>query len=305
MRTLVLGAGAIGGYFGGRLVAGGADVTFLVRPARAERLERDGLRIESPAGDVATPVKTITEAREAFDVVLLSCKAYDLASAIDAIAPAVGPDTLVIPLLNGTRHYDDLDARFGRARVAGGLVQMPGQLRPDGSILHFSTMQRFVYGPREASQKAACEKLLPVIELGGFSPVLTAEIEQAMWEKYLFIAALAGLTCLMRAPVGAIMTARDGRSVAEGFIDECAAIATSAGHAPREDSLSETRDLLTKEGSAHTASMLRDLRDGGRTEHDHIFGDMVFRARAAGIAAPYLTLALVHMQAYEAVRSKA
>jgi 2-dehydropantoate 2-reductase len=304
MRILVLGAGAIGGYFGGRLAAGGADVTFLVRPARAEVLAKNGLRIESPVGNVATPVKTITEASEAFDVVLLSCKAYDLASAIDAIASAVGPETLVIPLLNGVRHYDDLDARFGRSRVAGGLVQMPGQLRPDGSILHFSTMQRFVYGLREASQKAACERLLPVLELGGFSPVLTDEIDQAMWEKYLFIAALAGLTCLMRAPVGAIMTAADGRSIAQGFVDECAAIATAAGYPPREEPLSETRELLTKEGSAHTASMLRDLRNGGRTEHDHIFGDMVLRARAAGIAAPYLTLALVHMQAYEALQSE-
>ncbi|MFC7052380.1 ketopantoate reductase family protein [Hansschlegelia quercus] len=305
MRLLVLGAGAIGGYFGGRLAAGGADVTFLVRPARAKLLAKNGLRIESPVGDGATKVKTVTEARETFDAVLLSCKAYDLASAIDAISPAVGPDTLVIPLLNGARHYDDLDARFGCARVAGGLVQMPGQLRPDGSILHFSTMQRFVYGPREPAQKDVCERLLPVLELGGFAPVLTDEIDQAMWEKYLFIAALAGLTCLMRAPIGAIMTAADGRSIAIGFIDECAAIATAAGHAPRADALSETRELLTKEGSAHTASMLRDLREGGRTEHDHIFGDMVLRARAAGIAAPYLTLALAHMQAYEALRSDA
>lgn len=303
MRLLVLGAGAIGGYFGGRLAAGGADVTFLVRPARAERLARDGLRIESPVGNVTTPVQIVTKANEAFDVVLLSCKAYDLDSALDAIAPAVGPETLVLPLLNGLAHYDALDARFGHARVAGGLVQLPGQMQPDGSILHFNTMQRFVYGPRDAAQKDACARLLPVLERGGFDTTLTDDIEQAIWEKLVFLAALAGVTCLMRAPVGAIMQADDGRAIAEGFIDECVAIAAAAGRAPRPENLAETRALLTAEGSAHTASMLRDLRNGGRTEHEHIFGGLISCAQAAGVSAPYLKLALAHMQAYEAQRA--
>ncbi|HEY0292869.1 MAG TPA: 2-dehydropantoate 2-reductase [Hansschlegelia sp.] len=302
MRLLILGAGAIGGYFGARLAAGGADVTFLVRPARAERLAKDGLRVVSPVGDLALPVATVTKATDPFDAVLLSCKAYDLESAIDAVAPAVGPATLVIPLLNGLRHYGELDARFGAERVAGGLVQMPGALRPDGSILHFSALQRFIFGPRSISQTAACQALLPTLQRGGFDPILSEDITQAMWAKFTFIAAFAGLTCLMRAPVGAIMTADDGQAIAEGFVTECAAVASAAGYGPSEAALSETRATLTAKGSSGTASMLRDLESGARTEHEHILGDMLARARAAGVPAPLLTVALAHMQAYEARR---
>lgn len=302
MRLLVLGAGAIGGYFGGRLAASGADVTFLVRPARAERLRADGLRITSPCGDLALAVKTTTEATESFDAVLLSCKAYDLPSAMEAVAQAVGASTVVIPLLNGLRHLDDLDARFGAERVAGGLVQMPGTLKPDGSIVHFSTLQRFAYGARLPAQADVCAALLPVLERGGFDVTLSPDIAQAMWEKFAFITAFAGLTCLMRASVGAIMTAGDGRSIAEGFVAECAAVAGSAGHAPSESALAETRATLTAAGSTGTASMLRDLEAGARTEHEHIIGDMLARGRAAGLGLPLLTVALAHMQAYEARR---
>ncbi len=114
MRILILGAGATGGYFGGRLAKAGVDVTFLVRPRRREQLIRDGLKIESPTGDVATPVTAVTrdEIAGAFDVIILSAKAYDLTTAIEAIRPAVGEATLVLPLLNGLRHLDDLDAVF-------------------------------------------------------------------------------------------------------------------------------------------------------------------------------------------------
>src|SRR5688572_12882826 len=122
MKFLVLGAGAIGGYFGGRLVESDADVTFLVRPARRAQLERDGLRIESELGHVSRPVSTVLADSVApdYDVVLLTCKAYDLQSSMQAIAPAVGPQTAVIPLLNGLAHFAALDAFFGASRVMGG-----------------------------------------------------------------------------------------------------------------------------------------------------------------------------------------
>lgn len=301
MRLLILGAGGIGGYFGGRLAEKGADVTFLVRPARAERL-KDGLVIESPHGDATLPVKTVTEAREPFDAVLVSCKAYDLDSAIDAIAPAVGPETKVLPLLNGLRHYQPLDARFGAERVLGGLAHIGVTMTPDGVIRQFNKLQRFTLGPRSESQTEACVTLHEELKRGGFAPVLSDEIDQAMWDKFVLLAAFAGLTCLMRAPVGAIMRADDGETIAEAFILECAAVAEAAGYRPHEKALGEARALMTAPGSANTASMLRDLESDGRTEHDHILGDMLERARAAKIDAPMLTVALAHMQAYEARR---
>ncbi|MDR4306237.1 2-dehydropantoate 2-reductase [Chelatococcus sambhunathii] len=302
MRLLMLGAGGIGGYFGGRVAAGGGDVTFLVRPARAERIAAEGLKIFSPHGDVVLKPQTITEARDPFDAVLLSCKAYDLDSAIQAITPAVGPDTLVVPLLNGLRHYGALDARFGAERVAGGLAHIPVTLKPDGSIVHMGPLQRLIVGLRSKGQRVRCEALHAALEPGGFRPILSQTIEQAMWDKYVMLAAFAGLTCLMRAPVGAIMQARDGEAIAEGFLAECAAVAEATGRRPTDKALGEARALMTTKGSSATASMLRDLEGGGRTEHDHLLGDMLERARGAGIAAPLLTVAFAHMQAQEARR---
>lgn len=302
MRLLILGAGGIGGYFGGRLVQGGADVTFLVRPARAERL-RDGLVIESPLGDATIPVDVVTQAHEPFDAVLLSCKAYDLDAAIEAIAPAVGPDTIVLPLLNGLAHYEPLDARFGAARVQGGLAHIGVTMTADGVIRHLNQLQRFTLGPRSPGQREACATLHGELARGGFRPVLAEDVEQAMWDKYVLLAAFAGLTCLMRAPIGAIMKASDGEAMAAGFIAECAAVADAAGRRPSDKILVDTRAMMTAAGSPNTASMLRDLEAGGRTEHEHILGDMARRARKAGIDAPLLGIALAHMQAYEARRT--
>lgn len=300
MRLLMLGAGGIGGYFGARLAAAGVDVTFLVRPARAEKLAANGLKVVSPKGDVTLPVKTITQAAEPFDVVLVSCKAYDLDSAVDAIAPAVGPESFVMPLLNGARHYAVLDQRFGAERVLGGLAHIPVTLDPDGTVRHLGALQRFTFGARSNQQKPVCETLFEDIKRGGFEAILSENIEQAMWEKYTLLAAYAGLTCLMRAPVGAIMSADDGETIANAFLAECAAVATAEGFPPGEAALAEARTLMTTRGSSGTASMLRDLEGGGRTEHDHILGDMLARARSRKITAPMLTVAYAHMQAHAA-----
>ena len=205
MRILVLGAGAIGGYFGARLAAAGVDVTFLVRPARAEILRRNGIVVESPLGDIRQPVAVTTQAAEPFDAVLLTCKAYDLASAIAAIAPAVGPQTLILPMLNGLKHLDDLDARFGAPRVLGGLCQISSMLTEAGEIRHLNRMQRIILGARSPEQAEPCAALHKEVSRGGFEPVLSPNILQDMWEKWVFLATLAGMTCLMRAPVGPIL----------------------------------------------------------------------------------------------------
>ncbi|MBI4519855.1 MAG: hypothetical protein HY701_03395, partial [Gemmatimonadetes bacterium] len=153
LKLLVLGAGAVGGYFGGRLAEGGADVTFLVRPRRREQLERDGLRMESPLGDLQIPVKTVlaAELRPEYDVVLLTCKAYDLDSALDALMPVMAGGCAVVPLLNGIAHLRRLDERFGYANVLGGTCAIQATLRSDGVIHHASTLQRLLFGERDGS----------------------------------------------------------------------------------------------------------------------------------------------------------
>lgn len=300
MRLLILGAGGIGGYYGGRLAASGADVTFLVRERRAEQLARDGLVITSPYGDVTQQVAAVTAIAEPFDAVLLSCKAYDLDSAVEAIAPAVGPETVVLPLLNGVRHLDALDARFGAERVLGGSVHIMVTMAADGTIRHLNKLQRFVMGARSEAQRDAAARLHAALEPGGFKPELSADVMQDMWEKFTMLATFAGLTCVMRASVGQIMEAEEGEAIAGALLAECASVAAANGHPPRQPFLDQSFGMLTAKGSAATASMLRDTENGFRTEHEHILGDMRRRARAAGLATPVLAVALAHMQAYAA-----
>src|SRR5665647_861814 len=143
MKVLILGAGAVGGYFGGRLVQAGADVTFLVRPQRAQKLAAAGLVIRSPLGDAEMQVRTVLQevVRPDYDLVLLSCKAYDLEASIAAIGGAIGPNTLILPLLNGMAQLDRLEQAYGAARVLGGTCYIASTLDAEGAIRHLGKFQ--------------------------------------------------------------------------------------------------------------------------------------------------------------------
>lgn len=310
MRILFLGAGATGGYFGGRLAAAGRDVTFLVRPARAAALA-GGLRLKSTAGDATVAVKTIVAAPDGslpsgpgFDVVFLSCKAWDLAAAIAAIRPAMAGETFVVPLLNGLRHFDALDAAFGAARVLGGLCQIAATLGPEGEVVHTSRFHSLTFGERAGGRSTRVEALAKACLGANFVHEASENVMQALWEKFALIAALAGMTSLMRAPVGDIVAAREGAALMHEAYDECAAVARAAGHAIRPDVYRGVRGYLTEKGSLFGASMFRDIEAGNRIENDHILGDMLARARAAGVAAPLLRVAYAHTEAYAARRRR-
>jgi 2-dehydropantoate 2-reductase len=305
LRILVLGAGAVGGYFGGRLVEAGGDVTFLVRERRAADLAANGLVIKSPYGDATLAVQTVTagSALVPFDIILLSCKAYDLASALDSIAPAVGSESAILPLLNGISHLDALDARFGEARVLGGVAQIGATLGPNGRVEHLNRVHRVIFGERDGRQSARVAALAELTARARFDSALSEIILLEMWEKFVLLATLAGMTCLMRASVGAIMATHEGEALMGEFLAECTAIAVAAGQPPRAAFLERARATLTARGSDFTASMLRDIERGGPTEGDHILGDLLRRARALGVATPLLRVAACHVEAYEARRA--
>lgn len=309
MKVLILGAGAVGGYFGGRLVQAGGDVTFLVRPQRAQKLAQAGILIKSPLGDANIPVRTVLQeaVRPDYDLVILSCKAYDLEASIAAIDGAMGPDTMLLPLLNGMAQLAKLEQAFGAARVLGGTCYIASTLDAAGAIHHMSKFQGITCGLR-AGNHAHAERLLQELAQNfartSVEYKISADIEQDMWEKYVLLASLAAMTCLMRASVGEILAAQDGAALMEEALATCAATAGAAGHAPRAESLERTRSMLFARGSAFTASMLRDLEAGGRVEADHIVGDMLRRARAAGVDARLLAAAFCHLQAYEARRHR-
>jgi 2-dehydropantoate 2-reductase len=305
MRILILGAGGVGGYFGARLAAANVDVTFLVRPARADRLGREGLVVRSPLGDLKLTVSTLTQAKPGYDVILVACKTFDLNDAISAVAPAVTDDTLLLPLLNGLRHLETLDERFGKDRVLGGLCHIGVTLTDQGEVLHLNTLQHLALGPRVESQTARCGQIHTVLARGGFAAELSPHILQSMWEKFVLLASYAAMTCLMRAPIGAIVAADEGAALMREMLTECAAVAGAFGHAPDSRFMAETQAFLTQPGSDGTASMLRDIQRNARTEHENILGDMLARARSAGIATPLLRIANAHLQAYEFERVRA
>lgn len=284
MRILIVGAGATGGYFGGRLLEAGRDVTFLVRPARAARLAETGLVILSRYGDLTLPSPPTVlagQALEPFDLILLSCKAYDLDSAIDAFAPAVGPGTVIVPLLNGLRHLDVLDERLGADHVLGGVCIISSRLDPTGRIVHLSDLHRLTFGERSGVRTPRVETLTETLCGAGFECRPSDAILLDMWEKWVFLATLGGINCLMRAAVGDIV-AVGASDLSLALLEECRSVADAAGWPPRQAFLESARGRLTEATSTLAASLLSDVERGGRTEADHILGDLLRRRGGAG-----------------------
>jgi len=308
MRILILGAGGTGGYFGGRLAQAGCDVTFLVRPARAARLRAEGLVIRSPQGDARLPVPVIeTSAALApdFDLVVLSCKAYDLDAAIAAIAPAMRrPGVTLLPLLNGLRHFETLDAAFGAPQVLGGLCHISVTLNAAGEIHHLNQLQSLTFGERDpAASPDRCQRIGATLARASFDARHSTNVMAALWEKFAFMAAGASLTCLMRASVADIVASAEGERVARSLVGECATIARVAGYPVSEKAASFAERMLLGKDSPFKASMLRDIEAGGRVEADHLVGDMLRRGREAGQDVSLLAVAHAHLKAYERSRT--
>ena len=313
MKILVVGAGGIGGYFGGRLAEAGADVMFLVREGRARQLAERGLVIKSPEGDAAFPVRTLTAADKGrpFDLIILTCKAYDLASAIEAAAPHMeAGDGLVLPTLNGMAHIEVLRERFGKDRVLGGLCRISCTLSPAGEVVQLAGLPpRIVFGRfKDQLDRAVLETPTKEIErifaTANFKITRTEPIEQGLWDKWVVLAAMAAGTCLMRGNIGSIVAGGDGKAIMEELVAETASVARAAGYGPSEQSLTATRGILTAAGSDLAASMLRDIQKGGPTEGAHVVGDLLRRAREFGLETPLLRIANAHLQTYEAERLK-
>lgn len=297
MRILVVGAGAVGGYFGGRLAQAGRDVTFLVRDGRAAVLRTNGLEIVSPHGDAKiTPgIVTKAELNEPYGLVLLAVKQYALESAIGEFAPAIGPDTVILPVLNGVRHIDLLSAKFGRSHVLGGVCIVATTLDEKGRIVQLREMQELTYGELDGSNSARVLDVDRSLQGAGFTARLSSSIELEMWEKWVFIATLGTITCLLRGSVGQIARAPRGRDLTGAAIDECVSVATAAGYAPRAPALERIRTTLTDPDSNLTSSLYRDLQSGAKLEADAIIGDMCVRGEAAGVKLPLLAAAYAQL----------
>jgi 2-dehydropantoate 2-reductase len=302
MRILVVGAGALGGYFGGRLKEASRDVTFLVRPRRAELLAKTGLVVRSPKGDIkiAAPPTVLAENLSApFDLILLSCKAYDLQGAMDSFAPAVGANTAILPLLNGTKHMDLLAERFGAGAVLGGQCIISATLDGEGRILHLNDLHFLSFGEQNGAKSPRVAAIAETFSGAKFDSQLSTAILQEMCEKWAFIAAAAGICCLMRGAFGDIAAA-GASQLASDMFGECCAIAAKHGFNPGESAVKRSVGMLTAAGSPIAASMLRDIERGAPIEADHVIGDLLARGGARAGDYPLLQIAYAHLRTYEA-----
>jgi 2-dehydropantoate 2-reductase len=306
MKILCLGAGALGGYFGGWLTENGADVTFLVRPARKAALERSGLKIESPVGPLHRPVKALTREQitAPFDLVLLSAKAYDLDTAVDAIRPAMGPQSVVLPILNGIQHIDRLVADFGRQRVLGGLAKIQATLGPDGTVLHMNDWVEIVFGELDGRMSDRVTTFAALFPKPQVKAQAVGDIQFQMWRKLVHLGTVATLTTLTRQALGALQSAADGPALIDSTMQCVADIAAAEGHPMPAPLLDEMRAMFRKAGADYKASMLRDMEKGGATEGTHILGYLADRADAHGITNPIFRVASANVAAYEATRSR-
>jgi 2-dehydropantoate 2-reductase len=323
MKILVLGAGAVGGYYGARLIEGGADVTFLVRPKRAARIAERGLVVRSEAQAFSRAVKTIesvsassstssaasstssaSSRSDRYDVVLLTCKTYDLDSAIASIAPAVDAGAVVLPLLNGLAVYDVLDRRFGKERVMGGVVYVATMLDRDGDIQHFGLVDEFVVGARTADQRALAADVHLAMAKSPGSRKLSDHIEQDFWNKWVTVSTAAAVTCLMRGLVSEILASEDGGRVMESAIAESLAVAAASGYPLSEPTIAQIKGRLLNPQLEWAASMMRDIGQGASRLEVDIVGDLLKRADGFGQDAPLFRAAYVHLQVYELQQRK-
>ncbi|MCS5716985.1 2-dehydropantoate 2-reductase [Herbiconiux sp. CPCC 205763] len=301
MRTLIVGAGAIGGFFGSRLIAAGRDVTFLARENRAESLRRDGLRIAGRVpGDGPDAVETFAGIRaisagehDSFDLVLLAVKSYALHGVIDDIAPFVGPETTVLPLLNGLKHIDTLKERYGAESVIGGLCVASSQLTGDGTVRLLAPGTSMTYGELDGSMTErirAVDETLRVPDRDGaeYKARLSEDILADMWVKWVFLASGGAVTTLMGGPVGRVAATPTGPETARAIVEECAAVAAASGYPMSERVVETATERVTEQGSPFTTSMYRDLEEGRPIEVESVIGDLVDRGGALGVATPLL-----------------
>lgn len=304
MRILIVGAGGVGGFFGARLIQAGADVTFLLRPARQALIERQGLVVESPHGDFVVRPRTVVAAELApdYDLIVLSPKAYDLDDALASIAGA-SERGIVLPVLNGLAHMRLLDARFGRPRVMGGVVHIVATIADNGAVRQLTPLNVLTVGHRDPAHEGVARDFFNLCQAARFDSRYSENIEQSLWDKWTFLAALAGATTLYRGTVGEIVATEHGTALVGAMHDECLAVAAACGFPVAEAVRSASMARLTEQSSPMTSSMLRDLLGGSRAEHEHILGEMVRMGGGQGIACPLLQAALTHMRVEAAQRA--
>lgn len=300
MRILIVGAGATGGYFGARLIESGRDVTFLLRERRQQQLSKEGLVLQTPQGQQTLRANSITASniQSAYDLIVLSVKGFGLEQAMEDIAPAVGPDTMILPILNGMRHIDLLRQRFGDRHVIGGLCKIHATLGPQGEIIQLSPLHQLYYGALNHHNDDRLPLLDAQLRGCGFETFLCEDIASELWEKWLLLSTLGAVTCLSRGDTRQVLASEGGPALLTGLFNEVLATLIAEGYQHRQAQAQSIHTWLSNPETALTSSMYRDLIQGYQIEAEQIIGDLVKRATRHQLATPLLNAVWVNLQVY-------
>jgi 2-dehydropantoate 2-reductase len=302
MKILVLGSGGIGGFFGSYLVEAGADVTFLVRSKRKEILSINGLNIVSSLGNLSIKPKTILseELKPIYDVIIVTCKTYDLDQAILDLRPIKGKG-MIIPFLNGINHIEKLDKEFGSLNVMGGVAHISSNVNEQGTIEHFSEFKKLTFGNRNLINDDKIKSFYEICQKTKFDSVLSENINLDLWKKWVFISTVAGATSLFRSSLGEITKHDYGKKVVIDLFHECAEIAKLNGYDFDENEKNVQIKTVTNSGSPIKASMLRDVEKKSLTEHEEIFGDLIVAGNKYNVNCPILMSSYIKMKIYQEI----
>lgn len=299
MRILVVGAGATGGYFGARLAQAGRDVTFLVRERRFQQLQQSGLVLKTPSGtEVIQPQLAQSASLEGqFDLIILTVKSFGLDQAMKDIAPAVGPDTLIMPILNGMRHIDMLRARFGD-KVIGGLCKINATLGDNGEVMQMTPLHILYYGALDGKNDARLQRVNDALSGAAFDTVFAEDIISELWEKWLLLSTLGAVCCIARGNTQQVLTSQGGEALLQTMFGEVLAVLSAEGYQQRPAVTAKIFETLNNSRAAMTSSMYRDLTQGFEIEADQVIGDLLVRGARSGVVTPLLNAVYVNLQVY-------
>ncbi len=288
MKVAVYGAGALGGYFGARLAAGGADVTLIARGAQLVALRAEGLRVRSPLGDLQLRLAAVSDPSEVgpVDLVLFCVKSYDTEEAAGQLGPLLGPETAVLSLQNGIDNEDQIAAVIGRDHVVGGVAFIFVALAAPGVVEHTGTTSRIVFGELDGRPSDRAQRILDALVAGGVNAEMTADIRAQLWTKFSFICAVAGMTAAVRLPLGPIRDDPASWGMFRSILEEVTALAGAEGVDLAPDLVDRQIALASGLAADSYSSLYHDLVNGRRMELEAIHGTVVSRARAIGLAAP-------------------
>jgi 2-dehydropantoate 2-reductase len=289
MRIAVIGAGGVGGYFGAKLAPAGHDVAFVARGSHLAAMQRGGLRIESAGGDIVLPSVSATDDPASLapvDVVMFCVKLWDVERAAAQVAPLVARGGVVIPFQNGIDSPSILARVIGDGHVLGGVAYIAASIRAPGVIAHVGSMARLRVGAFDPGLVDHAQWFVSACTAAGIEAELAVDIRRAIWEKFVFLNALSGLTCLARQPLGVVRTDPDLRAAFEAAMRETVAVAAGQGVELAEDFIARQLRALDGLPAEMRASMLHDLAAGRRLEAPWLAGRVAELARRSGIAAP-------------------